>query len=128
MTNTHDRLARQCTRCGRTIAPRGGKAPRFCAVCGERLQNSTVDVVHDAAPLGPRPAGASVAALVLGIWSFIPMCGPLFGITAIVMGVKALSDLQGKPFPKPGNGMAITGIVLGVFGTILSLLVCGGVR
>src|SRR5688572_3147138 len=65
------------------------------------------------APPGPAP-GKAVAALVLGVCSIL--LGPLglvLGPVAIVLAVKAQGELRRLPPGTPGQGMSITGLVLG---------------
>ena len=66
---------------------------------------------------GKKGAGLAIAALVLGICSFIPLLGVLTGITALVLGIVALAKKTA------GQGMAIAGIALGVVGGIVAFAV-----
>ena len=63
--------------------------------------------------------GLAIAALVLGILTFVCL-GPIAGILAIVfgfLGMKKANEMGGT-----GKGMSIAGIVLGIVGTIASIL------
>jgi hypothetical protein len=80
--------ARKCVRCGHTIAARGDGPPRYCAVCGHRLTPLHVEVDY-ALGGAPRTAGSAVAALVFGLFAFIPMCGLPLGLVAIGLGISA---------------------------------------
>ncbi|WP_162181004.1 DUF4190 domain-containing protein [Terrabacter tumescens] len=56
--------------------------------------------------------GLAVAALCCGLGAFLP----LVGVVAVVLGIVALNQLR-SGFQR-GRGMAVTGIVLGVLGTL----------
>ena len=78
------------------------------------------------APPIPPPAGApnpnngmAVAALVLGILTFVCL-GPIAGVLAVIfgfLGMKKANEMGGT-----GKGMAIAGIILGIVGTVISIL------
>ncbi len=70
------------------------------------------------APGGPRSAtGLAIASLVVGLVAlitfWIPLWGTLLGIVAVILGAIALAKKQSK-------GMAISGILTGIFGAIAS--------
>lgn len=73
-------------------------------------------------PVGGAPSpnnGLAIAALVLGILTFVCL-GPIAGILAIVfgfLGMKKANEMGGT-----GKGMSIAGIVLGIVGTVASIL------
>lgn len=72
----------------------------------------------DATPPGAVPPnsrrGDAVTALVMGLLA-LACCGPLFGILAIVFGLRGMKD--------PANqGMAVAGLVLGLVGVVLGSL------
>ena len=72
-------------------------------------------------PAGPASAnnGMAIAALILGILSFFCL-GPLGGVLAIVFGIlglKKANESAGR-----GKGMAVAGMVLGIVGTIVSII------
>ncbi|MFD1213407.1 DUF4190 domain-containing protein [Arthrobacter sp. GCM10027362] len=78
---------------------------------------------HDYAAGPPQPMGLAIAALVIGIVSFMEAAVPIVGVAsfligplAIVFGIIALRKKQKKP-------MAITGIVLGAAGMIIAAIV-----
>lgn len=56
--------------------------------------------------------GLAIAALCCGLGAFLP----LVGLVAVVLGVVALNQLR-SGFQR-GRGMAVTGVVLGVLGTL----------
>lgn len=67
-----------------------------------------------------KPAGISIAALVLGICSIVFCCmwyvSLITGVVAIVLGVKAKKDNAGK------QGMAKAGMICGIVGIVLAVL------
>lgn len=73
-------------------------------------------------PAGGAPSpnnGLAIAALVLGILTFVCL-GPIAGVLAIIfgfLGLKKANEMGGT-----GKGMSIAGIVLGLVGTIASIL------
>lgn len=78
-----------------------------------------------APPPPPRSNGLAIGSLIAGIVSIPAMCcggwpGLIIGIAALILGVlglrKARTGLAGQ------RGLAITGIVLGLIGTILSII------
>ena len=71
-----------------------------------------------------QTSGLAIASLILGIFAFIPAIGFLLGITALVLGIIALVKTK-KDNNTGGKGMAITGIVLGSLGMILTVVIYG---
>jgi len=71
---------------------------------------------------GRRTNSLAIAALCCGIGQVL--AGPFAGVPAIVLGAVSLKQigLSGED----GRGMAITGLVLGIIGTILCVLVLVG--
>ncbi len=112
--------------------PRGGRTPRFCPVCGQRLDAPDFQPKPNMRPL-PRtnlaiPAktsGRAIAALAFGILAFpLVFCSPILGITAIVLGTKARNEIDASNGQLNGRGMATAGMVLGIIATIFIPLVC----
>jgi hypothetical protein len=68
---------------------------------------------------GRRTNSLAIAALCCAIGQFI--AGPFAGIAAIVLGTISLKQIRVSG--EDGRGMAITGVVLGIVGTIVALLV-----
>ena len=60
----------------------------------------------------------AIAALVLGILTFVCL-GPIAGILAIVFGFLGMKKANETG---TGKGMSIAGIVLGIVGTVLSII------
>jgi hypothetical protein len=72
--------------------------------------------------------GLGTAALVLGVLSLLTwffLIGGLLGVAAIVLGVMALARV--KRGEASNRGMALTGIITGVLGVLLTILVIAGV-
>lgn len=64
----------------------------------------------------PRESsGMATATLVLGVLGIIPLCGLLFGLLALLVGVIAIATLGDRR----GKGLAVTGIVLGLLFTVV---------
>ena len=68
---------------------------------------------------GRRTNSLAIAALCCGIGQVI--AGPFAGIAAIILGAMSLQQI--RLTGEEGRGMAMTGLVLGIVGTILSVLV-----
>lgn len=68
-----------------------------------------------------RPSGVAIAALVLGILSFLGF-SVLTGIPAWVLGKKELSAIRAGRSPAAGQGLAQIGMWLGIVNTVLSVL------
>ena len=65
-----------------------------------------------------RTNSMAIAALCCGVGQLI--AGPFAGIAAIVLGAMSLKQIRLSG--EDGRGMATTGLVLGVIGTVLFLL------
>jgi hypothetical protein len=76
------------------------------------------DEDEPAAPAGT--SGKATTSLILGLLS--PFCSLFAGIPAIILGSLALKDVKRSRGRLQGQGLAITGIVLGSVGSLLSLL------
>jgi Domain of unknown function (DUF4190) len=67
-----------------------------------------------------RPANSlAIAALCCGVAQVI--AGPLAGIPAIILGFMSLGQIERSG--EQGRGLAVTGLVLGIVGTILFIVV-----
>lgn len=78
---------------------------------------------QDAGQLPPRSKNAPLAvwSLVLGILGFCCLC-PFGAIPGIICGHMGLSQIRRTPETLKGNGMAMTGLVLGYVGLVLQIL------
>lgn len=65
-----------------------------------------------------KKSGYATASLILGLLSFIPAIGVFLGLLAVVLGAIALKHIKEKGLT--GKGMAIFGIILGIFGIFTS--------
>lgn len=72
-------------------------------------------------PEGPPNASNAVTALVLGILGIV-LC-PLLGPVAWVLGRKGEQEIDSSGGAVGGRGLATTGKVLGIVGTVLILIV-----
>lgn len=82
------------------------------------------------AAYGPQPHpttnGKATAALVTGIASLVLSwcCGlGVVGVVAIVLGVKARSEIRESGGRQQGDGLALGGIVTGAIAAVLGLLI-----
>src|SRR5262249_22023619 len=111
-----------------------------CPTCGHELPIPGATSFEAAAPAADRPgrwgdgdeqaddrqrparatSGKAIASLVLGIPSVF-LCFLLTGIPALILGLIGLKDINDSRGRLGGRGMAITGIVLGVIGCVLSV-------
>ena len=65
-----------------------------------------------------KTLGLAITSLVFGCLFFIPFLGFLFSLAAIVLGIVALVSMSKSKKTIKGQGLAITGIVLGSIGVI----------
>ncbi len=122
--------SRTCERCGRTTGPRDGRAPRYCATCGRELVG---DPRSRAGDRGARAAMASTppaatAALLLGLFSLIPLAGVVFALLAIPLGLNATRQIDDSGGKLKGRGMAVAGLALSLLASALWVILCFGVR
>ncbi len=70
-----------------------------------------------------RNNGKAIAALWTGIGSIVLSfcCLGFAGIVAIVLGVKARSEIRASGGQQEGDGMALAGIITGAIGIVLSV-------
>ncbi|MBI4144976.1 DUF4190 domain-containing protein [Candidatus Woesearchaeota archaeon] len=61
------------------------------------------------------------ASLVFGLTFWIPMLNVLFGILALVLGIKALSRARAQPESYGGKAIAVIGIILGAIPLLFSV-------
>ena len=119
--------------CGKGFQTRDENAGRRtrCPACGRELMIPKPDFVplDELAPIPEQIAvarrtrtqtsGKAVVSLVLGLCSFLT--GFLAGIPAIILGRLGLADICDPDKDVDGKGLAIAGIVLGSFTTLISL-------
>jgi hypothetical protein len=107
-----------CNNCG-AQNPEGSS---FCSKCGNRL--TPAQVMPQQTPAAATPArktnGLAIAALVLGIASFVPPLA-ICSIPAIIMGAIALNQIKKDPALE-GRGMALAGLICGSI--VLFLWIC----
>ena len=120
-------VSRQCPRCSQTTSPRGGKTPRYCGVCGYRLDRPPARVRHSFSSGSGRVAGKAVASMCLAILSFVPTCiGLLAAVLALGLALSAAKDFRESPQQIGGRGMATIAMTLSIIALILHLLVYVG--
>jgi hypothetical protein len=94
-------------------------APRPASAGGRRDREDRDDW-GDETPrrdVATRTSGKAIGALVFGVLSFC--LSLLAGVPAIILGVMSLSDISSSRGRVGGRGLAITGIILGVVGSLL---------
>ena len=78
-----------------------------------------------AVPYGAVPgstSGLAIASMVCGIVGiFFCYLAGLLGVPAVICGHMALGRISQSPVPIGGRGMAITGLILGYLGILISL-------
>jgi len=69
-------------------------------------------LARSAAPAAVQTSGMAIASLVMGIvgWTVLPLLG---SILAIVFGYAARNEIRRRPGELSGDGLAMTGLVLG---------------
>jgi type IV pilus assembly protein PilA len=117
-----------CRNCG-TANPDSGQ---FCSQCGQPLSSAAARTMPAATP-GPgssfatpppmtgeaHTSGKAIASLVCGIFTlFFPAA-----IAAIILGHLSLSEIRKSAGRIGGQGIAITGLVLGYLGLVIIPLI-----
>ncbi len=120
--------ARQCDSCRQVVGPRGGLAPRFCPHCGARLTGGPFESPETRTAGAPfvyrQTSVAAVAALVLGLLSFVPFLGFPLGVIGVALGGSASGRIRRSRGTLGGETMATAGLILGILGALFSLLLC----
>ena len=107
-----------CPKCG-VLLPTGGLASGVavqCARCGNQFILGSNALVEQAT------SGKAVASLVLGL---IPV-PVVTGVMAVILGIWALFDIRRRPGELKGNGLAVSGIVLGCVCSLVCTPIVGG--
>jgi hypothetical protein len=76
-------------------------------------------------PAPPKTNGKATAALLTGISTLVRSwcCGAgLLGLVAVVLGVKARSEIRMSGGRQDGDGMALAGIITGAVAALIGLL------
>jgi hypothetical protein len=71
-----------------------------------------------------RTSGKAIASFVLGLCSYVTCF--LTGVPAILVGIRALNDINNPKNQLSGRGFAILGIVLGSLGSLLAVALLPG--
>jgi hypothetical protein len=92
-----------------------------CGFCGKSLDGLLREKDYDpvlqlVVPIGR--SGWAIASGYLGLLSFFPLVGFVFGLLAIFTGIQARKHLRANP-NLGGGGRAIFGIVAGILGVLL---------
>jgi len=70
-------------------------------------------------PTQKKTLGIAIASLAFGCLFFIPLLGAISGIIALVLGIVALVKISHNKDTLKGQGLAISGIVLGIVSIII---------
>ena len=117
-------LSRICTRCNRVTTAREGRAPKYCAVCGQQFSQPTEARYGSQGPGFAPPA--ATAALILGMCSFVPVVGIVCAAVAIFLASKANRQIRASNGRLVGRGVAAAGAGLGIAGGLLWIGFCAG--
>lgn len=79
--------------------------------------------LHYASAHVSHTSAAAVWSMVLGILSLVTALGALAGIPAIICGHISRSNIRRSNGSLSGDGMAVSGLILGYIATILTILV-----
>lgn len=82
---------------------------RFCPVCGRPAASPPPSAVGTYPGAVPETSGRAIISLICGLLFFIPLAF----IAAIVFGHLAISEIRRSAGRLKGQGIAITGLVLG---------------
>jgi hypothetical protein len=110
------------------MAQQPGEVPPEAANGGaEPITGGAESLASHALTIDPRtglPKGevapASTAAVLSLVCGFLFFLGPLTGLPAIIAGVVALRQARADPAHVGGIGLALAGIVLGLFNLVFS--------
>ena len=107
-----------CMGCGNSLS----KDERYCGICGRDSQAQAAPVDPSVAfGLPPETSGKAIFSLVTGfLFFFLP-----FAIVSLVFGYLSLYDIRKSAGQLTGRGLAITGIVLGYLGVVVTIGVIG---
>ncbi len=102
-------MASFCAGCGSSVSG----DDKFCRVCGRAALPDSAVMPASAPPVGPgETSGKAIASLIFGLlFLFTP-----FAIAAVILGHLSLSEIRKSAGRLTGNGMAVTGLVLGYAG------------
>jgi type IV pilus assembly protein PilA len=105
-------MASFCAGCGSSVSG----DDRFCRVCGrEASADGAAQPGTNPLPVPVGPAetsGKAIISLISGLFFFIPPAS----IVAVIFGHLSLSEIRKSAGRLKGNGLAITGLVLGYAG------------
>lgn len=71
-------------------------------------------------------SGLAIASLVCGLLFLTPFIGIFFSVTALILGIIAISAISKNKETIGGNGLAIAGIILGSIGLIIAAIILFG--
>lgn len=87
------------------------------------IENAPIQTVPPANAQTAGPSGNAIAALVLGVLSFLLCCGFLTGIPAIVIGKIEMTAIKEGRSSTKGHALAAVGLILGIVATAISSVV-----
>ncbi len=107
----------------RVPAPGPASAGQFAAPPGHPMGYSPPFRAYSAPPRAPSSSGRAVMSLVCSLLSLPMFCmGPLFGPIAVCLGFSAIAKMN-RTGNKDGRALAITGMVIGLIGTVFGTMV-----
>lgn len=102
-----------CPRCGLSMSDDG----RFCSACGADTLSAATAVAQTVTPSAPviatdvRTSDKALASMILGLCVFV--AGFLAGLPAVILGHMAKTEIRKSNGRLRGDGMALTGLILG---------------
>ena len=112
-----------CPFCESPLAP----STKFCPHCGTSVIGGPPPESHHPygppqyGPMPPPTSGLAIASLVAGLigWTFAPIVGAL---VAVVTGHMARAEIRSRRGEVSGDGLALTGLILGYVQLVLAAL------
>ncbi|MCB0832163.1 MAG: hypothetical protein KDC45_01735 [Bacteroidetes bacterium] len=108
-----------CLRCAADNRP----SAIYCAACGLKL-DTRPEYQYVEAPKDrvETASGRAILSASLGISSFLPFCGPITGITAILLSAWELEKIKSGNSSGAGRLAATLGLWTGFVGSVVWLL------
>lgn len=72
-----------------------------------------------------KSKSAAIASFIFGLAFWIPLLNLIFGIIAVVLGLKALAEIKKEPRLYEGKWFAVAGIFLGALPLVILLIGAG---
>lgn len=104
---------KMCPKCGLSMSDDS----RFCSACGAETVSAATAVTQTVTPSVPviatdvRTSDKALASMILGLCVFV--AGFLAGLPAVILGHMAKTEIRNSNGKLRGDGMALTGLILG---------------